>query len=172
VSQTDGQTKTRSRRERIPMAPDLTDFGGGVTPPDEPHLQKRRKVHHRVGEKRIVAGWVGPCPERQCRGYVSERDSDTHRIHALDAYGISEGVLRRLGSWGVGRVFIVEDSQRVYEFTMRAWKNASQVPDRYLMREDDPQRYIERIDARQTWEHGDRFYLPRDADVDMEDFDG
>jgi hypothetical protein len=151
---------------------DLTDFGGGVTPPDEPHIQKKRKVPHTVGEKRIIAGWVGPCPERQVRAYVSERDSDTHKIHALDAYGISEGVLRRLGGWGVGRVFIVEDSQSVYEFTMRAWKDAPQVPDQYLMREDDPQRYIERTQAKHRWENGDTFYLPRDADVDMVSGDG
>jgi len=148
---------------------DLSDFGGGVQPPEPPHIQKKRKVPHTVGEKRIIAGWVGPCPERGCRAYVSERDSDKHRIHALDAYGISEGVLRRLGGWGVGRVFIVEDSSTVYEFTMRAWKDAPEVPDKYLMREDDPQRYIKRVDCSDCWSNGGDFYLPRDVDVSMGD---
>jgi hypothetical protein len=151
------------------MTVDLTDFGGGVTPPDEPHIQKRQKVPHTVGEKRIIAGWVGPCPERDCRAYVSERDSHKHRIRALDAYGISTAVLRRLREWGVGRVFVLEDSRRVYEFTMAAWTDAPAVPDEYLLRADDPQRYIERSAAGYTWQHDDDFYLPRDVDLDMGD---
>ncbi|AGM11234.1 hypothetical protein M197_gp70 [Haloarcula hispanica tailed virus 2] len=148
---------------------DLTDFGGGVQPPDPPHIQKRKQVPLSVGEKRITAGWIGPVPEREALGYVTKRDEREHRIRALDAYGISTRVLRRLEGNGVEVVLVHEaESDRVLEFTLQQYLTADEVPDRYLMRQDDPQRYVVRADATENWEHGADLYLPADRRVEYE----
>lgn len=148
---------------------DLTDFGGGVSPPEPPHIQKRKKVPHSVGEKRIIAGWIGPVPEREAVGYVTKRDEHEHRIRALDAYGISEGVLRRLAGASVEVILVHEsDSDRVLEFTARQYRDGEEVPEKYLMRSDDPQRYVKRADADENWTHGEDLYLPRGREIDYE----
>lgn len=147
---------------------DLGDFGGGVTPPDPPHIQKRKKVQHTVGERRIVAGWIGPVPERDTLGYVTKRDEHEHRIRALDAYGISEGVLRRLRGADVSVILVHEsESDGVLEFTARQYHEGPEVPEKYLMRSDDPQRYVLRTDADEDWDHGGNLYIPRDHQVDI-----
>lgn len=144
---------------------DLTDFGGGVQPPEPPRIQKKRKVPLSVGEKRVIAGWYGPCPEREARAYVTKRDPERHKIHALDAYGISEKVLHRLGGVGASVILVHEsDSDTVLEFSMRQYKHADDVPDQYLMREDDPQRYVPRGEA-EFWSHGAELYVPRDEKI-------
>lgn len=139
----------------------LADFGVTEAPP---HFKKDRRITHTHGERTRTVGWIGLCPERECRAYASARNSEGHKIHKLDAWGISESVLERLGALGVGRVFIVEtDTDTVREFTMRAWKSAANVPDGIA---SEPQRYLGDDNAVATWpDHRGEFYLPRDADV-------
>ena len=147
---------------------DLSEFGGGVQPPEPPRIQKRKKVPHTVGDKRIIAGWIGPVPERDCLGYVTERDEHEHRIRALDAYGISEAVLRRLEAADVQVILVHEsDSDTVLEYTMTQYQNAPSVPDTYLMRADDPQKYVCRADADENWQNGESLYLPLDTTYDV-----
>lgn len=152
------------------MTPDLTDFGGGVQPPDPPTIKKTNSVQHSMGDKRVTAGWIGPCPERDGMAYVTKRERQRHRIRALDAYGISEGVLRRLAGAGVATVLVHEAGGkydgRVLEFTLAQFTDGDEVPEEYLMRTDDPQRYVPVNEAAEVWpDHGDSLYLPRGQDV-------
>lgn len=148
---------------------DLSDFGGGVQEPDPPHIKKRQSVPLSVGEKRVTAGWIGPVPEREALGYVSKRDEHEHRIRALDAYGISETVLRRLAAQDVQVVLIHEaQSDRVLEYTLGQFADGTPVPDDYLLRSDDPQRYVEREECQDWWRHGGNLYLPRGETVEYE----
>jgi hypothetical protein len=148
---------------------DLTDFGGGVSPPEPPRIQKREEIPLSVGDKRVTAGWVGPVPEREATGFVSERDPHEHRLRALDAYGISEAVLRRLRAKDVTVVLIRESGTgTVLEFDFDQYWEAENVPDQYLMRADDPQRYVPRTEQKHIWSNGDDLYIPRDARHDYE----
>lgn len=148
---------------------DLTDFGGGVQPPEPPTIQKRKKVPVSMGEKRAIAGWVGPVPERDGVGFVTKRDPREHRIRALDAYGISETVLRRLAAKDVEAILVHEaGTDSVLEYTLRQYENAENVPETYLMRSDDPQKYVKRADAQDYWDNGDSLYLARDVRLDDE----
>lgn len=152
---------------------DLSEFGGGQTETPEPNIQKRNRIQVAVGDRRITAGWVGPSPARESVAFVSVRDPHEHRIRALDAYGISHSVLRRLPD-EVTHIYIHEQddrsnkSERVLEYRVRQYENAEDVPDQYLMRADDPQKYVPRQDSKRWWEmDGDALYLPRDADVEI-----
>lgn len=149
---------------------DLSEWG--VEPSENPpRIQKQRQIHHTVGERRAQVGYIGPCPERAVRAFVSKRYPEAHKVHALDAYAISEGVLQQLGSMGVGRVFIHETpDDDVLEWPMRKWKEAPDLPSKYMMREDDPQRFL-KAETATRWEgHGANLYIPRDVtlDVDLE----
>jgi len=145
---------------------DLSDFNGGIQPPDPPQIKMVKKVPLAFGENRKTAGWIGPVPERKALGFVTKRDSQEHRIRALNAYSISEKVLKRLTAQDVQVVLIHEkDRDRVLEYTLQQFRDADNVPEKYLMRPDDPQRFV-RLRGADSWHHADTLYIPRDEPIE------
>lgn len=152
---------------------DLSDYGGGKTSTEEPNIQKRNQIQIGMGERRVTAGWVGPSPARESVAFVSARDPHEHRIRAKDAYGISLSVLNRLPE-ECTHIFIHEKpedaskDERVLEYRVRQYEHGPDVPEKFLMRSDDPQKYVKRGDAKHWWDmDGGALYLPRDRDVEI-----
>lgn len=145
----------------------LDDFG--VESEDPPRIRKRERVLTKHGERTLMAGWHGET-NRGEMGFVSVRNSHTHRIRALNAYAISVDVLDKLDARDVSVVLIVEeDTGDVWEYDIGAFD--THVPETFLNRRDDPQRYATatRDAARGKWEnHRTGVYLA----ADEEDADG
>lgn len=146
--------------------PSLSDFGGGRTD-DPPGIVKRQAIHgghSRDGSSRKT-GHYGTMPNRPCPGFYTKRDSEAHKIHAIDpngAYAISDDVLEKLAAKGVGRILIHEyDTGDVLEFRFKEFSDGPSVPDS-IATDNDPQTYQRPEDAWAIWtDHGDDVVKPR-----------
>lgn len=145
---------------------ELGDFGGGITD-EPPQIRKRKAVHggHSPDGSSRKTGHYGTMPNRPCPGFYTKRDSETHKIHAIEpdgAYAISDDVLEKLSSMGVGRILIHEyDTDRVLEFRFKEFADGPSVPD-HIGTDNDPQTYQRPGDAWAIWDgHGDDVVIPR-----------
>lgn len=117
---------------------DLSDFG--VTRKiDPPTIERRQKIRVGVGNETRITGAVGPT-NRDTIGYVTRRDSNKHRLQALDVYAISDRVLSRLESLNVETVLVaVIDTKHVREYDLDGFDTP--VPLKYLETANDKQKF-------------------------------
>lgn len=151
---------------------DLTDFGVDDTTPGPPQVRKREAIHISTGGGvRHVGHLVDVPTDGYPRlGYLTTRDSEEHRLRAVDGYAVEVHGLEQIayaaskrGADRPGVVFVHEtDTNDVYEFTAAQLFEGEYVPDG-LNPGFDAQRYVARSDAEHIWaDHGGReFYLTR-----------
>ena len=132
---------------------DLTDFAADGGDPEPPHVAVQGAVKAPHGDATRVVGMWGHCEERGALAYVSERDSERHRLRALDAYAISTYTLELLTALRAEYVFIAEtDTGDVYEYELADFTEYGDlVPERFLEDTNDPQRYATRAGAWRKW---------------------
>lgn len=131
-------------------------------PEDPPTISTTGRVLAPTPDEAKAAGKWGHVPERDCLGFVTQRDSHAHRIRKFDAYALSVSVLNTLTDLGVERVFIHEtDTGDVYEFLLDDFTEwGKPVPDDVLEHPSDPQRYHSRDDPAALWSgHASAFYV-------------
>ena len=171
--------RTRGRADDSEAESDSTDadaglgrWGVGLSTPEAPHMKKKGSIRANIdAETSRIVGYHGISPERECRAFVTSRDSDEHRLRALDAYAISDRALSMVEAFGIERIYIVEtDTGTVYEFRASDYlTDGDPVPEEFLMTAHDPQTYRRRDEALHRWrDHAGEFYIPRDVDVAFE----
>lgn len=154
----------------------LTDFGiqSEEVPP---RVQKRESVWTDTGE--CVAGWLGPCPQRDTWVLVKEvngpdADGRGHKYEEFEAerggaYAVSSDAFVQ-AEMAATRVLVVDhDSGTVFEWAIRDWKD-TRVPKKY--RWDRNVEYVEDeqnygvVDAAIPWaDHADAVFIPDHVDM-------
>ena len=156
-------------------APDLTDFGGGVST-EPPRVRKTTPIQIRVDGTTRTAGHVGRAYERPGWAFVTTRNSHAHRLRYYNkddggTYAISMSALSRVMHIGedVQTVFVHEvDTGDVYEWPLTAFTTDGEVvPPKYLDTKADPQTGMARETATHVWEgHApDDFYVAHEGDA-------
>lgn len=119
---------------------------------DAPPLVHRKGVVWSPTSPSKPAGFVGYDRRREHRVYTTRRKG-YHYYREGEGYAISDSILDLLGKAHVARVVAWEsESGDAYEFQTRQYtENASTVPDRELLDEDDPQSYVPASEALHVW---------------------
>ena len=150
-------------------APETTPDDENSTEPPRVFTRGAIKAVTPDGTK-LAARW-GEGKNRDGRVIVAKKDSQKHRLRALDAYAFSTDAIRTMEQFGAERVFIHEtDTGDVYEFSLDDFTDwGTPVPAKFLDSPDDPQRYHERDDPLHRWPgHGEILYAGEACDGSAE----
>lgn len=101
----------------------LRDIGGE---PDPPVLYKDRQLGPIpvLSKGEICPGYIGRLISRECYGFVGFRQHEEHFHVKMEAYMLSDRVLRAIRDTSAFRILIAEeDTDRVYEWHHSQWRH-------------------------------------------------
>lgn len=143
---------------------DLSDYGMFRAEDAPPLVHRKGVVWSPTADSKPV-GFAGYDRRREHRVYTTRRKS-YHYYRKGEGYAISDRIIDMLARSPTARIVVWEASSGdAYEFKTRQYADGgSEVPERELLDDDDPQTYVPTSEAMHTW-------AGLGEDLHVEDFD-